>query len=182
MLFIGDSLIEFADWNSLLPGRRINNLGLAGETVEGMLARLDRAVRPQPQPDLIMTMTGTNNLAMEDYGFVGNYEQIIHQLNQWFPETPVVIAGLLPISLFWLAPDAVPRMNQQLRQMAARQQAVFLDLFPLFLDTKQHPRSSYFLEDGVHLSQAGYRAWAEALARLISGLQGQNSASGQASR
>jgi len=34
ILFIGDSLTEFFDWQKRFPGHKVVNLGSAGETVE----------------------------------------------------------------------------------------------------------------------------------------------------
>jgi len=40
LLFIGDSLIEYFDWQERFPKNAVYNMGVAGETVEGLYARL----------------------------------------------------------------------------------------------------------------------------------------------
>jgi len=37
---MGDSLIEFFNWQERFPDREVFNYGIAGETAEGLLARL----------------------------------------------------------------------------------------------------------------------------------------------
>ena len=69
-LFIGDSLIEFFSWQKRFPAEHVYNFGSAGETAEGLLSRLPGIIARTESPDLVMIMTGTNNIAMEDYGFL----------------------------------------------------------------------------------------------------------------
>ena len=37
-LFIGDSLVEFFNWQERFPDKKVYNFGSAGETAEGLLA------------------------------------------------------------------------------------------------------------------------------------------------
>ena len=65
-LFIGDSLIEFFNWQKRFPDRKILNCGNAGETAEGLLARLPNVIQQVPPPALVMIMTGINNVAIHE--------------------------------------------------------------------------------------------------------------------
>ena len=76
-LFIGDSLIQFFNWQERFPDKNIFNYGIAGETAEGLLARLPNIINQVQSPALVMIMTGINNLSMEDYGFLFSYKKII---------------------------------------------------------------------------------------------------------
>ncbi len=88
-----------------------------------------------------MIMTGTNNIAMEDYGFLSTYEKIITLLQKNYAQATIVMTSLLPIELFFLG-DAVPRVNRRLRDIARDMNIVYLDLYPLFLgeDSKAYRR------------------------------------------
>jgi lysophospholipase L1-like esterase len=70
ILFLGHSLIEFFDWQKRFPAHTVRNLGVAGESVEGLLSRLDGIIKTYPEADLIFIMTGINNIAMEDFDFL----------------------------------------------------------------------------------------------------------------
>ena len=161
-LFIGDSLIEFFDWQERFPGREVFNYGSAGETAEGLLARLPNILDRVQAPDLVMIMTGINNVAMEDYGFLYTYEKIITQLRKKYGQATIVMASLLPVDLFFLG-DAIPRVNERLIDIAKNNSIHYLDLYPLFLDENSRAISSYFEADGVHLSAEGYEVWSRAL-------------------
>ena len=161
-LFIGDSLVEFFSWQNRFPNHRIFNFGQAGETAEGLAARLPGIIKRYEGPAFIMIMTGTNNIAMEDYGFLITYEKIIKQLQEAYPAAKIIMTSLLPIELFWLG-DAIPRVNKRLSEISRNLSVHYLDLYPLFLgrDGKQNP--AFFEPDKVHLSLEGYEAWADAL-------------------
>ncbi|MDX1775273.1 MAG: GDSL-type esterase/lipase family protein [Desulfobulbales bacterium] len=165
-LFIGDSLIEFFNWQNRFPGDKVYNFGAAGETAEGLYARLPGITRRLASPDLVMIMTGTNNIAMEDYTFLITYEKIIDLLQNAYNQTTIVMTSLLPMDFFFLG-DAVFRVNKKLQHIAQSKNIVFLDLYPLFLDKNSKPVAAYYEPDGVHLSQEGYEIWAKALVDRI---------------
>lgn len=162
ILFIGDSLIEFFNWQERFPDSSVYNYGSAGETAEGLLSRLPNIVSRVQAPDLVMIMTGTNNIAMEDYGFLFTYEKIIDLLQDNYGQTTIAMASLLPIELFFLG-EAIPRVNHGLEDIAQNKNILYLDLYPLFLDENSKAISSYYEVDNVHLSDAGYEVWAQAL-------------------
>jgi lysophospholipase L1-like esterase len=165
-LFIGDSLIEFFNWQKRFPDEQVYNFGSAGETAEGLLSRLPNIISRLESPDLVMIMTGTNNIAMEDYGFLFTYEKIINLLQTSYAQTTIVMTSLLPIELFFLG-DAVPRVNKRLNEIARDKNIVYLDLYPIFLGEDSRPITSYYEFDGVHLSSEGYEVWARALEDMI---------------
>ena len=165
-LFLGDSLIEFFDWQGRFPENRVANFGSAGETAEGLLVRLPGILGRVTQPDLVMVMTGTNNIAMEDYTFLPTYVKILSLLQENCPKAVIVMASLLPIDLFFLG-EAIPQVNRRLQQIAAEAGVHFLDLYPLFLDEKSRTIGTFFALDGVHLSNAGYEVWAKALEKNV---------------
>ena len=165
-LFIGDSLIEFFNWQERFPDREVFNYGIAGETAEGLLARLPNIIDRAQSPDLVMIMTGINNVAMEDYDFLFTYEKIITRLRKIYGQATITLVSLLPLDLFFLG-DAIPRVNGKLKEIAQKNNILYLDLYPLFIDENSRTITSYFEADGVHLSADGYEVWARALENTV---------------
>lgn len=162
LLFVGDSLVEFYDWQAAFPAHRIENRGRAGETVAELLARAPRLTAGRSAPGGLLLMSGTNNLAQEDYAFLPAYEEILDHFRAAFPTTLMAVNSLLPMALPWLAPSAVPRMNEALAALAARKDVLFIDACTPFLSAVE-PLAALLMEDGVHLRPAGYRLWAEVI-------------------
>ncbi|MCK5403777.1 MAG: GDSL family lipase [Desulfobulbaceae bacterium] len=167
LLLVGDSLIEFFNWQARFPNHIVLNRGRAGETVQGLLSRMPHLSAEDIPPDLVMIMTGTNNLAMDDLFFLPDYKKIIDSFLAAYPAAKIIVTSLLPVKFPWQAEDTASRLNTSLKQLAERKQADVLDLYPLFLNADGNPNSTLFLDDGVHLSDQGYGVWAEAFAKIL---------------
>lgn len=169
ILFIGHSLIEFFDWQKRFPSHNAINLGVAGETVEGLLSRLDNVITSHPFADLIVLMTGLNNIAMDDFGFFGTYKKIIQGLFNAYPNARIVLNSVLPTLIEYIDSRSIIYSNDAIKALALETGAEFIDAYSLFVDEKGDPVKEYFLSDGVHLSDRGYEIWSGAIDKAISG-------------
>jgi lysophospholipase L1-like esterase len=167
LLFLGHSLIEFYDWQNRFPEHRVINLGVAGETVEGLLARIDMVCAAHQTADFVFLMTGLNNIAMEDLDFTVSYRRIIAELRTAYPAARLCMHTILPVRLEFIANETIRQVNRTLRDLAAETGAEFIDLYDHFVDARGEAVASFFCEDGVHLSADGYQVWAGFLARVI---------------
>ncbi len=144
VVFIGDSLTEFFDWQERFPAHKVFNLGVAGETVEGLVGRMDgifRVVRNAGMdPDVIFIMTGINNIAMEDYEIIGGYKQAVNAIASAFSKSKLVIQSILPVRLPWIDNAIIRRLNGSLKQIAEDFKAEYLDLYSLFISPASGPK------------------------------------------
>ncbi len=167
LLFIGDSLIEFYDWQRRFPDHEVFNYGIAGETVERLFSRLHSVLEKVSSPDFIFLMTGINNMAMDDRDFPKTYRKIIAQIKTKSPYSKVYMQSLLPVLFPFISNDEVRRINDEIRKIAEEEDVIYLDVHAVFLDPSGSPKASYLLEDGVHLSDEGYRAWSSEIEKLL---------------
>lgn len=167
ILFIGDSLIEFFDWQACFPGHTVANLGRAGETVEGLLSRIKAIAMKHPLPDLVFIMSGINNAAMDDLGFLDSYGKIMDHLNAACPGARIFVHSLLPTLLPWISNASLQEMNRSLARMAEEKGGEFIDLYRRFVDGKGVAVKDYLLPDGVHISDQGYAVWSETIEKVI---------------
>ncbi len=167
ILFIGDSLIEYNDWQEYLPEHRVYNLGIAGEMVEGLHSRTDSIVKKFPGIDMIFIMTGINNIAIDDYDFLPLYGAIIDKFSRAYPQAEIFIHSILPTLMEWLQLESIQRVNTEIEALAKQKNAVFIDLYSHFVDKEGRPIRSYLLSDGVHLSSEGYRVWSKVIKKFI---------------
>src|SRR3990172_8197279 len=120
IIFLGDSLIEYFDWQGRFPGHEVFNLGRAGETVEGLLSRVGEITVKHPSVDLIFIMTGINNVAAEDLDFLGAYRRVLEELSAAYPGAKVSVHSLLPTDLEWVSNETIRRVNRSLRGIAGQ--------------------------------------------------------------
>ena len=163
LLFLGDSLVEWGDWDRLLPGYRVINRGRAGERVEELAARIPAELAAVPDPDRILIMSGTNNLLMEDPCFPMILKTMLPRVRELCPGTPVILHSMAPMRLDWLAGERIGTANRQLLEVARATGCEFLDLVAPFTDQCPPGGRPCFLDDNIHLSSRGYVVWAEAI-------------------
>lgn len=168
LLFLGDSLIEYFDWSERFPEHEVYNLGIAGETVRGLAARLGHILRKVKDPDMVFIMSGINSMAFGDEGIADTYRDIVRALHQAFPAAQFYIQSLLPVSFPFIDNEDILQMNVRLRHIAAEEGIRYLDLHTLFTDQKKLPIGRYLMDDGVHVSEEGYRVWSGEIGRLLS--------------
>ncbi len=167
LVFLGDSLTEWGDWQRRFPDYAVTNLGISGETVEGLLARRDRIRAQIENPYYIFLMTGINNIASEQYDIIEPYRELVRNLTTWYKKTTIVVQSLLPVELTWISGDAIRDTNRQLEQIAREYSAEYLDVYSLFVDQTGSPLSACLQDDGVHLSRQGYEVWTKAVDRFL---------------
>ena len=160
--FIGDSLIEYFNWQARFPDSTVINSGIAGETVSELLARASSLATLQPKPDWIIIMIGTNNVAMQDFSFMGYYQKIVDIFKTSLPSSKILIHGLFPIEIPWLADNAIASINEILESFAQQNEIGYLNGCQIFYN-----KNGTFLEDGVHISEDGYSLWANAIENYI---------------
>lgn len=167
LLFLGDSLIEYFDWSERFPEHDVHNLGFAGETVEGLHCRLRGIFRKVKNADMVFIMSGINSIAMGDKGTADIYRKVVQEIRQAYPSARVIVQSLLPVLFPFIANEDIRHMNGRLKQMAADEKVLYFDIHSRFLDEKSRPVTAFLVDDGVHVSEEGYRVWSDEIELLI---------------
>ena len=175
LLMLGDSLIEWGDWESLLPDFRVVNRGIAGEHTEELSARLvdeiDAVVDAGSEPEYILLMTGTNNLLTGGPYFSVILRSMLPRLTALRPASVIILNSIMPMRIRGLAPESITAANNELRDAARQSGCHFLDMTGPFTEQCLPVTKPCFLNDGVHLSTRGYQVWAEAIRKYLQELQ-----------
>jgi lysophospholipase L1-like esterase len=169
VLFLGDSITEGGSWDERLPNERTLNQGIGGDTTDGVLARLDRVVAAAP--DVIVLLIGTNDFGNHRKSaehVVRNVETILVTLRRELPGVRLLLVSILPRQAEY-APR-IEEANRHLRQFVATCHAQYLDAWPALADG-DHLAAKY-TEDGLHLTDDGYRAYTDELVPALERLRG----------
>lgn len=169
VLFLGHSLVEYYDWRGRFPAHDVHNLGVAGETTGGLLARVETVAAIHPEADLILVMTGTNDVLMGDRSFLDVYRLLLQRLKETWGSAGIVVFSVLPAHPEWIEVAAVAGINEELGGIVGEAGAEFFDLTGRFLDEAGQVRLELLLEDGVHLGSEGYSVWSRAVKELLEG-------------
>ncbi len=167
ILFIGDSLIEYFDWQERFPDHKIGNFGVAGESVQGLLSRIMLIKESFPDAHMVFIMSGINNIAMGDTDIIASYRMIVERLQSAYPASDIIANSLLPVTIEFINNDTIKKVNEALQCLVQETGTELLDMHSRFLDTKGRVIAEYLLDDGVHISNEGYAVWARAVEEII---------------
>ncbi|WP_195267360.1 GDSL-type esterase/lipase family protein [Eubacterium sp. 1001713B170207_170306_E7] len=168
ILMIGDSLIEYGDWETLL-GKAVINRGMGGDTTEGVLMRIGRSL--ERRPDKIFLMVGVNDIITgETTAFTArNYEAILQKIRALSPDSAVYVHKALPCNpekLFFVFDNRrVTALNWEIERLAEKYSAECIDLWDVL--TENGELLPAYTLDGVHLTAPAYALWAQKLRRLL---------------
>uniref|UniRef100_A0A942T1A5 SGNH hydrolase-type esterase domain-containing protein n=1 Tax=Neobacillus citreus TaxID=2833578 RepID=A0A942T1A5_9BACI len=160
VLFLGDSITAEGPWEQLVPDERTSNHGISGDTTDGVLDRLDRVVAEQPE--VIVLLIGTNDFGNHRASVehvVRNVETALVTLRRELPGVRLLLVSILPRQAEFTA--KIEEANRHLRQFVATCHAQYLDAWPALADGDH--LDERFTEDGLHLTEDGYRAYAAEL-------------------
>jgi lysophospholipase L1-like esterase len=164
--FVGDSLTEHGDWQALLPGRDIINFGVGGNTTHDLLDRLEEVIAAAPST--VVVEIGTNDFAwrLPVEEVVENIEAILAELREKLPDAKIVMQSILPRQPEYA--HIVRNVNEQLERYVPSISCSYVDLWPALADADGGLKPE-FTTDGLHLTDAGYAAWFQALRPALEG-------------
>jgi lysophospholipase L1-like esterase len=163
MLMLGDSLVAGYNWQVRIPQFTIRNCGVPGATTTELLSSMPRLSSYYSSARLAMVMIGTNDLVLEQYGFIEDLKKIVLSLTQIFPGCELLINSLLPIRLRHLGNDTIPRLNSLIEAICRKTGSCYVDVHARFVQTG----GLLFQADGIHLTEEGYELWARTLLEHI---------------
>jgi len=173
VLFMGDSITDWwrnesgpyagkdvfdKYWSDL----NIANFGIAGDTTQGVLYRLDNGEGEGFTPKAIMLMIGTNNTISNNHAEIAEgIGAIVLDMERRWPEAEILLLGVFPRS----APnnpvrDKVNRINDVIKKLGDRPRVHYMDIGHIFMDENEIIPVE-IMSDGLHPSPAGYELWAQ---------------------
>ena len=167
IVFFGDSLVYYGDFASLFPNKVVYNLGLRGDTIQGLINRLEQVVILKPQ--VLFIMAGINDItSLTTEEFEEVYTRLINAIKLNLPKTKIITLSILPVnnSSFIIScnNEQVIECNKVVSRIAFEDKITFMDLFSQYLENGELPCE--LTKDGIHLKPNGYKRWYKSLINL----------------
>jgi len=163
-VFYGSSSIRM--WDSLatdLDCDTVVNRGFGGSTLEACSYFFPRLIAPL-RPRSLVLYAGDNDLGdgrlpEQVFGF---FRGFVAKFDALLPGRPFAFISIKPSPARSGILDRIRKANDLVRgEIEKRRDSYFIDVYPAMLQPDGKPRASLFLEDGLHLSAAGYRVWTQ---------------------
>ena len=172
---IGDALSgEWSDLTNTFPKMNIANRSIGGDTTRGLLFRLKEDALDL-HPNALVIVTGTNDLSAKESpaDALSNIAAMLDMAHKAMPTLPIILCTLPPRD----NPDAsidnsqLDELNDGIKALAkSKPNVTLLDLHAVLLKPNGAQDVSYFQEDKLRLSAAGYAKWHDALVPIFTKL------------
>ena len=180
LVMIGDSITQGwegngkAIWQEFYGNRNAVNLGIGGDRTQHVIWRLDNGNLEGIAPKAAVIMIGTNNSGSNTPEEIAEgIEVIVEQLKTKTPETKILLLGIFPRGAD--STDARRQVNQKTNAIVAKladgERVHYLDIGDKFL-AADGTLSKEIMPDLLHLSEKGYRIWAESIESKLAELLG----------
>lgn len=168
IIFLGNSITDYTDWNELLGIKEAKNRGISGDITFGVLERLDEVTEGKPAK--VFILIGTNDISrnIPDSVILENYKKIIRRIKKESPQTKIYFNTIMPVNNTF--PDRnhfnkdehILAVNEGLKKLGAAEGITVIDIHPHLLDAEKRLDKKYTY-DGLHLDMEGYEKWASIL-------------------
>ena len=175
IVFLGNSITQGGkNWNEKFGVVGISNRGVAGDSTDGVIARLNEIIHFTPKA--IFLLIGINDIYNEltpstDY-VANNILKIIKRINQELPETKIFLQTILPVEKE-VYKDKIIAVNEMIKTFVSQSKLEIIDLYSIFVN-KEGKMKKELSYDGVHLNDKGYSAWVDYIKPTVLNLANHN--------
>ncbi|RYY69532.1 MAG: sialate O-acetylesterase [Chitinophagaceae bacterium] len=168
IIFLGNSITDYTDWNELLQLPHARNRGISGDITFGILERLAEVAEGKPAK--VFILIGTNDIArnIPDSVILNNYRRMIEGIRSASPKTKIYFNTVLPVNktfsdkAHFNKDEHIAAVNEGLKKIGEAFNVTVIDIFTPFLDAEKRLDKRYTY-DGLHLNAEGYKLWASIL-------------------
>jgi lysophospholipase L1-like esterase len=182
VLFIGDSITDFwRNADGAFAGKpvldkyfdhlKVANFGIAGDTTQGVLYRLQNGEGSGFNPKAVMLMIGTNNTSSNTAAEIAEgVGAVVLELQKNFPDAKILLLGIFPRS----TPNnpvraTIAEINSIISRLHDGKRVYYMDIGAKFLDAEGNiPKD--VMSDALHPGPKGYEIWAEAVRDVLADL------------
>lgn len=182
LLFLGDSITDGwrnkpkAIFDEAFGAYRPLNFGISGDRTQHLLWRLRNGELDGLAPKAAVVMIGTNNIGQKDpeppASAIEGVKAVVEEIHKRSPATKVLLLGVFP-----RGEKPEHPLRAQVKEINAAIAALddggkrvrYLDLADKFLQA-DGSLAKDVMPDFLHLSEKGYRIWADALREPVAAL------------
>jgi len=167
IVMLGNSITAGGNWTELMARNDIVNQGISGDTIGGMLSRLQSIINLYPR--LCFIMGGINDITMQISvtEIYYQYKKMVLalKLNNIIPVIQSTLYVSKNLSVAPIINSKVKALNDRLMSFSQKNNIYYLDV-NVVLSTNESlmHRNTH---DGVHLSSEGYKSWKQIIIAFL---------------
>ncbi|MCA1601480.1 MAG: GDSL-type esterase/lipase family protein, partial [Acidobacteria bacterium] len=121
----------------------------------------DRIVIPY-RPRLIVMYAGDNDIesGKNPSAVFEDFRQFVTKVRKHLPRTRIAYISIKPSPARWYLADKVREANRLIKDFTEHNRRLdYIDVFTPMLGKDGKPRTELFVEDRLHMNEAGYTLW-----------------------
>ena len=158
IVFVGSSTIRLWDLAASFPELKTVNRGIIGSEIADATRLVDRLITPHA-PRIVVIYAGDNDImGITSEQVTINFERFVRAVHTRLPAARILYVGIKPSLLRWGQVDRMRAANTAIEQFCERDDRLgFVDVDHVMLGWDEKPRPELYVEDGLHLTPAGYQ-------------------------
>ncbi|QMU31655.1 hypothetical protein HUW48_21725 [Adhaeribacter radiodurans] len=170
IVFTGSSSIRL--WKTLnqdFPGKKILNRGFGGSQTFEVVHFADRLILPY-HPKQVVIYVGDNDLAAgkTPEQVMADFKSLFQKIRENNRKTNITFISIKPSPSRKNLIPVITQTNQLIQQyLAAQKHATYVDVYSRMLLPSGKFNPSLYRADSLHMTDAGYRIWAEAVRPVL---------------
>ena len=178
ILFVGSSTIRMWPTHDRFPTLPVINRGFGGSQISDVNFYIDQTTLKYA-PDIIVFYAGDNDLnaGKTPERVLQDFRTFVMRVLEAKSGTQIIYLAVKPSLARWsiwpVMQDANARVkaDREGREAEGGHQLHYLDLSPQMLGADGTPRPELFIQDGLHMTAAGYDLWTAAVATELVSLR-----------
>ncbi|MFT7484516.1 MAG: lysophospholipase L1-like esterase/pimeloyl-ACP methyl ester carboxylesterase [Candidatus Paceibacteria bacterium] len=157
--------------------RKAASFGISGDRTEHLLFRVENGNFDGLEPAVIVLMIGVNNINTggdDGEALAAGIKKVVESLRIKQPRSELILLGCFPTKQLnsWARRQS-DLVHERIGSLGELEHVHYLDLRGLFLNSDGTLNPDTMRSDGVHITAAGYEAWAAAIEPLLKELLGE---------
>ena len=161
VVFVGSSSIRLWKLPNLIAGLPTLNRGFGGSHLADTLHYL-RPLVLRHEPRAVVIYAGDNDIAngVTPVEIADAFRRLVKRIHSSYPQSVILYISIKPSLKRWEMREKQREANNLVAaHCAVDARIAFLDISEPMLGADGKPRPELFVDDGLHLSEAGYAIW-----------------------
>lgn len=153
--------------DSILSNKKWVSAGISGDRTQQLLYRINTGGYEKGNPKYTVIAIGINNLGTgvdNATETVDGIKLCVKAVRERMKDTKIILFGALPAQRHM---KSCIEISELLKEWTWDENTVYVDPFPVFAPDKQNIIKDYYTGDELHLVGAGFKVWAEEIAKYL---------------
>ena len=170
VVFFGDSITNGGRWKRYYKNRDVYNMGVIGDSLSAMNARVDKVAAKHPGKVFILGGINCLILNMSIEETLKDYEKLLDNVQSQLSGSKIYLLSVLPVrkklgEKFHCDNDRINELNLGIQKLAAERGYAYIDIHKYYVKNGEMNRKLTW--DGLHLKKKAYKYWRKAIARYV---------------